>query len=85
MLDYGFRTNCYPVLWDNYWRNYRIDAETAVQIALQHVPDRIAKIELEYDGGLLVYDIDVLTESGLYEIKINANTGQVLKIEREYD
>lgn len=85
MLDYGYRNHCYPVVWDNYWRNYRVDVETAVQIALQHVPGRVIKVELEYDDGLLVYEIHIRTERGVYEVKIHANTGQVLKIEREYD
>lgn len=38
---------------------------------------------LDYDDGLLVYEIYIRTTYGLYEFNINATTGQILKVKRE--
>ncbi len=75
--------NMYYRLWDGYWRNYRINSEAAIQIALQQVPGQVIKVELDYEYGMLVYEIDIRTQSGVYEVHVNANTGQILKIEME--
>lgn len=51
-------------------------------IAGQHVPGDIIEVELEDKKNVLVYEIKVLTETGrVREIKIDARTGAVLKIE----
>lgn len=75
----------YCRLWDGYWGNYRINSEAAIQIALQQVPGQVIKVELDYENGILVYDIDIRTQSGVYEVHVNAATGQVLKVEMEDD
>lgn len=72
-------------LWDHYWRSYRIDSETAIQIALQQVPGQVIKVELDYENGILVYEIDIRTTSGVYEVHVHAITGQILKVEKDYD
>ncbi|QNU67284.1 PepSY domain-containing protein [Ruminiclostridium herbifermentans] len=85
MHNYGYRNSYYPTLWDNYWRSYRINAESAIQIALSQVPGQVLKVELDYDDGLLVYEIYIRTTHGIYEVNVNALTGQILKVEKEYD
>jgi uncharacterized membrane protein YkoI len=50
---------------------------------LQQVPGQVIKVELDYEYGMLVYEIDIRTQSGVYEVHVNANTGQILKIEME--
>lgn len=70
-------------VWDHYWRIYRINSEAAVQIALQQVPGQVVKVELEFENGILVYEVDIRTISGVYEIHIHAITGQILKVEQE--
>jgi uncharacterized membrane protein YkoI len=72
-------------LWDGYWGSYRINSETAIQIALQQVPGQVIKVELDYDNGILVYEIDIRTQSGVYEVQVAAANGQILKVEREDD
>ena len=42
-------------------------------------------MELNYDDGLLVCEIYIRTTYGLYEVNVNATTGQILKVEREDD
>lgn len=77
--------DAYYSLWDGYWGSYRINSEAAIQIALQRVPGQVIKVELDDDNGLLVYEIDIRTQSGIYEVHVSAATGQVLKVEREDD
>lgn len=51
-------------------------------IAGQHVPGDVVEVELEDEKGVLIYEIKVLTGTGrVREIKIDARTGAVLKIE----
>lgn len=83
MVNNSYNNNLYYSLWDNYWRSYRINSEAAIQIALQQVPGQVIKVELDYENGILVYEIDILTISGVYEVHVDAITGQILKIERD--
>ncbi|HHV60613.1 MAG TPA: PepSY domain-containing protein [Clostridiaceae bacterium] len=85
MFGFGYNNYNYYWLWDNYRRSYRISSEAAVQIALQQVPGQVIKVELDYDNGVLVYEIDILTVSGVYEVRVHAVTGQVLKVEQDFD
>lgn len=80
-----FINNSYYCLWDNYWRSYRINSEAAIQIALQQVPGQVVKVELDYENGTLVYEVDIRTSSGIFEVYVHAVTGQVLKVEHDYD
>jgi uncharacterized membrane protein YkoI len=34
---------------------------------------------------MLVYEIDILTSSGIYEVYVHAVTGQILKVEEDYN
>ncbi|NYF25356.1 PepSY domain-containing protein [Sporosarcina sp. JAI121] len=70
--------------WDNHWQNphyRRITIDQAMAIALERVPGQVVKAELDYEDGMLVYEVDVRTMEGYkYEVKIDANTGAVLKV-----
>lgn len=70
--------------WDNHWQNpryRRITLDQAMVIALDRVPGQVVKGELDYDDGILVYEIDVRTMEGhKYEVKIDASTGVILKV-----
>ena len=53
-------------------------------IAQQAVPGDVIEVELERKRGALVYEIKVLTDTGrVREVKIDARTGTVQKIEDE--
>jgi len=82
MFD-NINNNIYYTLWDAYWRSYRISSEAAIQIALRQVPGQVIKVELDYENGILVYEIDIRNPSGIYEVHVNAVTGQILKVEKE--
>lgn len=51
-------------------------------LAAQKVPGDVLKVELEDDDGRLVYELKVLARDGrLRELKIDARSGALLKIE----
>jgi uncharacterized membrane protein YkoI len=51
-------------------------------LAQQAVPGDVIEVELERKHAALVYEIKVLTQTGrVREIKIDARTGSILKIE----
>ena len=52
-----------------------------MNIALQRVPGQVVKAELDYDDGMLLYEIDIRTAEGYkYEVKVYANTGAILRV-----
>lgn len=75
----------YYSLWDYYWRTYRISSEMAIQIALQQVPGQVLRVELDYEDGILIYEVYIRTAYGIYQVDVNAATGQILKIESDFD
>ncbi|KYH28339.1 PepSY domain-containing protein [Clostridium colicanis] len=62
-----------------------LTSEAAIQIALQRVPGQVIKVELDYENGILVYEIDIRTSLGVYEVHVDAITGRILKVERDFD
>lgn len=83
MINYSYNSKGYALLWDPHWISYRIDIETAIQFALSKIPGQVMKIELDYEDGLLVYEIDILTPHGIYKVEIDANTGRIIKVESD--
>ncbi|WP_199168407.1 MULTISPECIES: PepSY domain-containing protein [unclassified Sporosarcina] len=70
--------------WMNHWQHpqyRRITMEQANEIARQRVPGEVVKSELEFDDGMLVFEVDIRTAEGhKYEVKIDAVTGEVLRV-----
>ncbi|ARF18878.1 peptidase [Sporosarcina sp. P3] len=68
----------------NHWQHpqyRRITMEQANEIARQRVPGEVVKSELEFDDGMLIFEVDIRTAEGYkYEVKIDAVTGEVLKV-----
>ncbi len=81
MDNNSYNNNFYYSLWDNYWMSYRINSEGAIQLALQQVPGQVMKLELDYENGRLVYEIEIRNTSGEYEVYVDAITGQILRVE----
>lgn len=49
-------------------------------------PGQVTEVELEYEDGLQVYEIDVITRDGrLIEVDMNAATGEIVDIDEEDD
>lgn len=77
---------CCPVHGNRMYQSremYRqIMIEDAIDIARKQVPGQVVQAELENKSGRLIYEVDVITsESVKYEVKIDANTGEVIEVE----
>jgi len=64
-----------------------VSPEAAIEIALGRVAGRVVEAEIEREDGRLVYsfDIEVPGVSGLTEVEIDAQTGEILEVENEED
>lgn len=63
-----------------------ITKEQAKEIALKQVKGRVLHVDLDTDNGILKYEVIIMTDQNeVYEVEINANTGQVIKVEKEND
>jgi len=57
--------------------------QEAVQKAEERYPGKVKEIELDDKGNHHVYEIELYGSKGEYEIKMDANTGEILKVEQE--
>ena len=48
---------------------------------MQLVPGQVIKVELDHENGILVYEIDIRTQS--QQVHVNATTGQILRLKRK--
>ncbi|OYD06094.1 PepSY domain-containing protein [Paludifilum halophilum] len=60
-----------------------IATEKAVQIAQDRYPGEVTEVELDDDEGRAVYDMDLETEKGTYDLKMDAVNGDILSIKQE--
>ena len=64
----------------------KITEDEAINMALEKVPGTVNEIELEVENGTVVYEIKVLSTDGTeQEVKVDAQTGEVLKVEADDD
>lgn len=60
--------------------------EQVIEIALLEINGDIEEVELETRRGKSIYEVEIITEDGTEgEVKIDAATGDVLKVEFEDD
>ncbi len=56
--------------------------EKILQINHENMPGKVLEVELERENKQLIYEIEVLNEQGVvWEYKINAKTGKIIKKE----
>lgn len=63
----------------------KISEDSARAVALKRVPGTVEAVELEREGGRLIYswDIKVAGKSGITEVHVNALNGRVLSVAHE--
>lgn len=62
--------------------NRRVSIEEAIGIALEQVPGQVVKVELEHEQGILVYEVEIVTQQGVkYEVAVDVSTGSVVSVE----
>ncbi|UCC93208.1 MAG: PepSY domain-containing protein [Thermoplasmata archaeon] len=62
-----------------------ISEEEAKQIAEEETGGIAGDVTTEKEDGRLVYEVQVETDSGPAEVEIDANTGEVLEVEKGKD
>lgn len=63
-----------------------VTEEQAKQTALASVKAGVFKaIELENEDGVIVYGVEIQSESNIYDIKVDANTGAIVKTDQGND
>lgn len=60
-----------------------LTAEEASEKAEERYPGKVTEIELSEKGSRTVYEMELEGPDGEYEIKMDANTGEILKVEQE--
>ena len=59
-----------------------LSLEKISQLAKSHKPGEILEVELEKKHGRYIYEVEILdTGSQVWELKLDAKTGQLLKLE----
>ena len=59
--------------------------EVSEEIALKEVEGKILKAKEDKDDGVTYYDFTIITDTEKYEIEVDANSGKVLKREKDDD
>ncbi|MEN3003978.1 PepSY domain-containing protein [Dehalobacterium formicoaceticum] len=61
-----------------------ITEEQAKQVALASVKDGVLKeLELEDEDGVVVYGVEIQSGSNIYDVKVDANSGSILKMDQD--
>ncbi|MFB5662885.1 PepSY domain-containing protein [Alteribacillus sp. HJP-4] len=61
----------------------RLSIEEAKERAQDHYPGSVQEIELETDDGKEVYDMEIVGEKYKYELKLDANSGEVVHLDEK--
>jgi hypothetical protein len=61
----------------------RISEKDAEVIALKKVKGKVLGIKLEMDDGREHYEVKIKSSGTIYEVEIDAKSGQVLEVEKE--
>lgn len=62
----------------------KISLDSAINAALQAVPGKVLKAELENENGYLVYGVEIAkADRQIADVKVDAGSGKVLKIETD--
>lgn len=59
--------------------------EEAQEIALKEVAGKVLKAKEDKEDGVSYYDFTIITDTEKYEVEIDANSGKVLKMEKDDD
>lgn len=63
-----------------------INNEQAVEIALEHVGGGVAnRADRDFEAFRRVWSVEVFYENMVHEVFVHRNSGEVLRIERDFD
>ncbi|MHB8909071.1 MAG: PepSY domain-containing protein [Syntrophales bacterium] len=62
----------------------KVSLDEAVHAALQSVPGKVLKVELEDEDGYLVYGVEIArADRQIADVKIDAGNGKLMKIDQD--
>jgi uncharacterized membrane protein YkoI len=62
----------------------KISMDSAINAALKEVQGKALKAELENENGSLVYGVEIAkTDHQLFDVKVDAGDGKILKVEND--
>ncbi|WP_075617988.1 PepSY domain-containing protein [Paenisporosarcina indica] len=61
----------------------KLTSDEAQAIALKEVPGTVNESELEDEDGVVVYGFEIQSTNGVQDVKIDAATGKVVKVEAD--
>ena len=62
----------------------KVSLDEAIQAALQAVPGKVLKVELEDEDGYLVYGVEIAgADRQIADVKIDAGNGKLLRIDHD--
>lgn len=64
-------------------RQAKVSLQEAEDTALKEVPGRTKRIEMEWDDGVLIYQFEICTAKKKMEVRINAASGSVMKVDKQ--
>lgn len=59
----------------------KITPKVAENAALAEVPGKVIKVSLDNENGYVVYSVEISTNAGVKDVKVDAGTGQVLYVD----
>ena len=62
-----------------------ISLDEAQEIALKAIDGKVTKAKKERDDGIDYYDFEIISDNQKYEIEVDANTGKIIKNEKDTD
>lgn len=66
-------------------KNSALTLDEAKEIALKEVEGQVTKAKQDRDDGKDYYDFTIITDSEKYEVEVDANTGEIIKKEKDDD
>jgi uncharacterized membrane protein YkoI len=61
-----------------------LSLQEILEINSKQITGRILEVELEHEGGQMIYEIEVLDNNGIvWEIKLDARSGKIIKQEQD--
>lgn len=63
------------------------DLQSAMSIALRHIPGTPVEVELEDKNGMAVWEVEIVPKKGgpTREVVIDAKTGDILEVKSDYN
>lgn len=62
----------------------KLSSDDIKALVTEQYPGEITELELEKENNKVVYEVEVKTDDKEYELKLDGNTGEVLKLKEKY-